>query len=339
MRWPWKRHKPSDLLVVSWSGQTLAYVRAALRPDGTPEVRQFGVERQGADSHEAFARRLLDLGFKGARVHVMLRPEQYQFLLIDAPAVAPEEVRAAARWQIRDMVDMHMDDITLDVMRVGAGKVGAPGHLFVAVVGNAVLSEVLRLGQALQWDVPVVDIQETAQRNLQTLLARREARVERAYASLMMVHGRQALLTISANEELYYTRRIDLGPGFMERRWGPGHLPEGNNPDPQSAESLGYASTGNAEDDDVAQRFVVEMQRSLDVWDRTWSDLPLDGLWAEAGPRTQEMSHWLSQELGFAVKPMVLAPLFPGFEGGTPEHQAACLPLLGILLRVEDRNL
>lgn len=318
MRWPWKRQQLSDLLVVSWSEQTLAYVRAEVRADGGHEVRQFGVERQGTDSDDEFVRRLQGLGFKGARVHVMLRPEQYQFLLIDAPAVAPEEVRAAARWQIRDMVDMHTDDITLDVMRVGADPAGVGGHLFVAVVGNAVLAEVLRLGQALQWDVPVVDILETAQRNLQTLLAQQQGRVDRANAALMMVNPRQALLTISAREELYYTRRIDLGPGFLERG-GP----------------LDAASDG----DDAAQRLVVEVQRSLDVWDRTWSDLPLDSLSVEAGPRTSELAAWLSRELGFAVKPMDLAPYFPGFEGGSPDHQALCLPLLGVLLRVEERNL
>ncbi len=320
MRWPWKRQQSSDLLVVSWSEQTLAYVRAAVRADGRHEVRQFGVERQGADSDEAFARRLQGLGFKGARVHVMLRPEQYQFLLIDAPAVAPEEMRAAARWQIRDMVDMHTDDITLDVMRVGAEPAGAGGHLFVAVVGNAVLSEVLRLGQALQWDVPVVDILETAQRNLQTLLAQQQGRVDRANAALMMGQGRQALLTIAAREELYYTRRIDLAPGFLDRS-------------PLSP------ADATLDADDAAQRFVVEVQRSLDVWERTWSNLPLDSLSVEAGARTSEMAAWLSRELGFAAKPMDLAPYFPGFEGGSPDQQTLCLPLLGVLLRVEERNL
>jgi len=321
MRWPWKRRKLSDSFVVSWSGQTLAYVRARLREDGLYEVLQFGVERQGSDSVEEFAKRLQGLGLKGFDAHVMLRPEQYQMLQIDAPAVAPEEMRAAARWQIRDMVDMHMDDITLDVMRVGGGRVGAPGQLFVVVAGNAVLTEILRLGQLLQWEVPVVDVQETAQRNLQTLVARRDGRVERANAALMMLNEHQALLTVSANEELFYTRRIDLAPDFMDKPW-------------QQNAAGDYVV-----DDDIAQRFLVEIQRSLDVWDRTWSDLPLDGLWVEAGGRTEEMASWLSKELGFAVKPMNLDSYFPGLEGGSAQARSQCLPLLGVLLRIEDRDI
>jgi len=321
MRWPWKRRKQSDLFVVSWSGQTLAYVRARLRQDGLYEVLQFGVERQGPESTEDFIRRLQGLGLKGFDAHVMLRPEQYQVLQIDAPAVAPEEMRAAARWQIRDMVDMHMDDITLDVMRVGADRGGAPGQLFVVVAGNAVLAEVLRLGQALQWEVPVVDIQETAQRNLQTLVARRDGRVESANAALMMLNEHQALLTVAANGELFYTRRIDLAPDFMDKPWQPNE-------------------TGDyVVDDDTAQRFLVEIQRSLDVWDRTWSDLPLDGLWVEAGGRTGEMAAWLSKQLGFAVRPMNLDSFFPGLDGGSAHARSQCLPLLGVLLRTEDRDI
>ena len=321
MRWPWKRRKQSDSLVVSWAGQTLAYVRARLREDGMHEVLQLGVERQGSDSADEFARRLSGLGLKGFDAHVMLRPEQYQMLQIAAPAVAPEDMRAAARWQIRDMVDSHMDDITLDVMRVGGGKVGAGAQLFVVVAGNAVLAEVTRLSQTLQWTVPVVDIQETAQRNLQTLLARRDGRVERANAALMMTNEHQALLTISANGELFYSRRIDLAPDFLDKPW-------------QQDEAGAFVA-----DEDAAQRFLVEIQRSLDVWDRTWSDLPLDGLWVEAGGRTQEMASWLSKELGFTVRPMLLDALFSGFESGSASVRAVCLPLLGIVLRTEERDI
>lgn len=339
MHWPWKRRKLSDSFVVSWSGQTLAYVRAHVRQDGTYEVLQSGVEQQGQDSVEEFARRLQGLGLKGFNAHVMLRPEQYQLLQIDAPAVAPEEVRAAARWQIRDMVDMHMDDITLDVMRVGGGKVGSSGQLFVVVAGNAMLTDVLRLGQSLQWHVPVVDIQETAQRNLQTMAAQREGRFERANATLMQVNEHQVLLTISANGELYYARRIDLGPGFTGKSWGHTHAHAHGGEAAAPEDTLEPAPASESEDDEVTQRFVVEVQRSLDVWDRTWSDLPLDGLWVEVGARTGEMAAWLSQELGFAVKALDVASFFPGFESRSAQERMLCLPLLGILLRTEERNL
>jgi MSHA biogenesis protein MshI len=341
MRWPWKRQSSTDPLMVSWSGHALAYVRASLRPDGVHEVSQFGVERQGNDSAEDFVRRLQKRGLKGEDVRVMLRPEQYQMLQIDAPAVAQDEMRAAARWQIREMVDLHMDDITLDVMRVGDEKVRASGQLFVVVAANKVLAEALRLAKTLDWDVQVVDVQEAAQRNLQTAMARRDGRLERASAALVMFNERQALLTISASEELFYTRRIDTGAGFMEKPWGnstslPAALADPLADVPEYVPA--YATTAGTADD-LPQRFVVELQRSLDVWDRTWSNLPLDSLRVEAGERTDEMASWLSQELGFGVKTVDVDALFPGFEGASMQDMALCRPLLGALLRTEERQL
>jgi MSHA biogenesis protein MshI len=90
---------------------------------------------------------------------------------------------------------------------------------------------------------------------------------------------------------------------------------------------------------DRAQRFVVEVQRSLDLWDRTWSHLPLSSVRVFAGARSAELATWLERESGIAVTPLVLEPLFSGLQN-TPEiERAVCLPLLGLLLRPESRAL
>ena len=48
-------------------------------------------------------------------MHAMLRPQQYQLLQIDTSCEA-RRAAAAARFQIRDLVNAHIDDMTLDVM-------------------------------------------------------------------------------------------------------------------------------------------------------------------------------------------------------------------------------
>jgi len=365
MRWPWKRQASNDQLVVSWSGQTLAYVLARLRTDGAHEVLKFGVERQGADSTEDFVHRLQGLGLKGLETHVMLRPEQYQLLQIAAPAVPPEELRSAARYQIREMLVSHVDDITLDVMRVGDGQQKGAGNLFVVAATNVVVREVLDLGDAMHWTVSVIDIQETAQRNLQSALAKRDGAADRANAALVLVDGHQAVLTISANEELFYTRRLELPEGFLAASWGHGSdasagsadsagsfTPVGEYVPDYSVGGVSYGSdytdipavnpasvVGGGGDDDKAQRFVVEVQRSLDVWSRSWSSMPLNSLRVYAGERSEELSKWLAAQLGQTVLPMDVNALFPGFEGGAVGDKALCLPLLGVLMRTESRKL
>ncbi len=351
MRWPWKSKSSQDQFIVSWSGGAFAYVMARANADGLFAIQQMGVERRGADSMDDFVRRLQGLGLKGMVAHVMLRPEQYQLLQIDAPPVTPEELRAAARFQIREMVNVHIDDITLDVMQVGDGQQKGPNNLFVVAAKNDVVREVIALGDALNWKVQVIDIQETAQRNLQSALSKRDGRLERADAAMFIADEHQAMLTISANEELFFTRRLDLPQGFMTMPWGAGHdaatdaTPDAFTPvseyvpDYAGVSSGGTAASADLGDAERLQRFLVEVQRSLDLWDRTWSSMPLGGLRVYAGERSVELAGWLSREMGQTVSAMDLEAQFPGLQSLAVADQAYCLPLLGVLLRTETRKL
>ncbi|MDT8990215.1 hypothetical protein RQP54_04995 [Curvibacter sp. APW13] len=355
VRWPWRRPSSSARLVVSWADGVLSYVVAKPLGGERFEIKAAGVERRGDDALEAFAARLAALGLKGLAAQAMLRPAQYQFLQIDAPQVPPEEMRAAARYQIKDLVTAHIDDITLDVLKVGDGQYKAGELLFVVAAANAVVRELLDLSDAMQWDVRVVDVQETAQRNLQQLLARTEGRAERADALLTMADDRQGLLTISANDELFFTRRLDLPVGFMAMSWGDSgaapvaeqaYVPVGEYvPDyavggeafgaDYSAGMVDYSATGQG----AHQRVVVELQRSLDLWDRTWRDLPLQGLRVAAGERSAEMVQWLARELGMVVQAIDLSAQFPGWAALPAGERMECWPLLGLLLRTETRTL
>lgn len=358
MRWPWTLKEKRDSLVVSWTGSTLSYVQARRNSDGLCQVTRFGVEYRGADGLEDFFHRIQALGLSAHAMHVVLRPEQYQLLQIEAPQVPAEEIRSAARWKIKELVSTHLDDLTLDVMRVGDDRVRAAGQLFVVVARNALVRELLELGEKLRCPVQVIDVHDTAQRNLQSLLARKEGSLDRANAALVIVSSDLAMLTISAHEELFYSRRIELGQGFVESRWlgsasagAPGadafssvpeyvpeYVPGGSSLEGSYAHpyggmpSIGAASAVSSIDE-TAQRFVVEVQRSLDLWERTWSSVPLEGVKVFAGARSQELAQWLSQELGHSVVAMNVDPYFPGFDGGSDADRSLCWPLLGALLR------
>ena len=350
MRWPWRRIRSSNQWVFSWSAQTLSYVRGKRLSDGSFELLAIGVERQGAQDRAVFRKRLQGLGLKGAQATIMLRSEQYQLLQIATPMVPPEELRSAARYQVRDMLQTHVDDVTIDVMHVGDGQHKGTGHSFVVAATNQVVNESLELAGALDCQVSVIDIQETAQRNLQTELTRREGTLERANAVLVLDDEQQALLTISANEELFYTRRFDVPEGFLTGSWGQDvaavtpvdgftpveeYVPDYGGGASAYSDPQGGAPASSGIDDDKAQRLVVEIQRSLDVWDRTWSSLPLSGLRVFAGARSLELAQWLTQQLGNPVRALDASSVFLGFGGASTSDQALCLPLLGVLLRTE----
>lgn len=343
MQWPWKRASSQDQLIVCWCGQALAYVEG-ISTGGRFAVKRMGVEQQGADKLKDFAHRLSDMGLAGHGALAMLNTEQCMLLQIAAPAVPPEELRSAARYQIRDMVDQHIDDLTLDVLHLGDGQDKSAGQLFVVAAANTVIRELMQLAEAMEWSVRVIDVQEMAQRNMQSAWAKFAGFANRATAALVVVNDKQALLTITANDELYYSRRLDLPAGFLTMQWDGGletkqepvdaYTPVGEYvPDYGSPSTLGFDDGASSGGGERAQRLLVELQRSLDLWDRTWTALPMASVAVYAGGRSAELADWLSRGLGQTVATLDPGVLFDGVPELSEEHAMKCLPLLGLLLR------
>lgn len=335
MKWPWKRSVRSDRLVVGCSDDRLVYLQA----DG-PQLRRCGIEERGDDTPQAFAKRVRALGLPAHEVIAVLPLAQCQLLQIEAPAVPAEELKAAARWRIKDLVDTRLDELTLDVLVVGDGRPRASRQLFVAAANSAAVRETGDWARAAGLPLSVIDIRETAQRNLQTALAGRAGRLPRASAALVR-QGDQCLLTISAAGELFYTRRLDWDAAALSAAHAAA-TPNATRPAEAAVESLemmdivdygAEPETGGAGDEGEAPRFVIELQRSLDVWERTWPDLPLAGIVVHAGEQSQALAELLERTLGLAVEPLDTTALFPELADHAPALREAVLPLLGTLLR------
>ena len=104
-------------------------------------------------------------------------------------------------------------------------------------------------------------------------------------------------------------------------------------------------SSGGAFDASTTQEspLVVELQRAIDVWERSWPELPLARLYVVTARNGTEVAALIQRELGqrtLALDPLAaFAPDAPAPEGDAAEALAACLPLLGAALRTETRQL
>jgi MSHA biogenesis protein MshI len=336
IKWPWQRALAGDRLVVCSSADGFAYVQA----DRPGTLRRCGVEARGADSPADFARRLRALGLPARGVSAVLPLRHGQLLQVDAPAVKPEELKAAARWRIKDLVDDRLEDMTIDVMMVGDDRQRAHQQIFVAAASNTKLREVGDLTRSAGLELAVVELMETAQRNLQTAIATAEGQAERASAALML-HGDQCLLTICSRGELFYTRRLEWDGASMSS--APRAQAPTARPELDTVDFIDYGAdldAGPADDGD-APRLVIELQRSFDVWERSWPDLPLAGLWLQVGDASPALAATLESALGMRVQVLDAERVFPGLAdlAGSPAVASAVLPLLGALLRDETRQL
>ncbi|MEO3693793.1 hypothetical protein [Roseateles paludis] len=322
MRWPLKNRSPQRLCFAQ-AGEQVAYVLTDAPPTSShrPRVLRWG---QLAGSAPA-----------AGEVIGLLGPEAYQVLKVDTPNVPADELKAATRWQFKDvMPSVDGDDFTLDVMHVGGDVERPHRELFVITAPNRAIRALTSSLAPFKAETHIVDIRETALRNLLNQQMRRDQIAQRACAAVLVGHG-QDLLVVCANDELHYTRRLEADPKLLERARGGGT-------GTTAAMPLGfeYQPGGDFEINEAESPFIVELQRSFDVWDRSWPQLPLARLYVLAEEGSEDIAGLVQRELGvqaFALDPLAgFAGTPPAPEGSLP--RAALLPLLGAALRVDERK-
>lgn len=245
----------------------------------------------------------------GGRLTTLLAPGSYQLLPVEAPAVPEDapasELKEAVRWKIKDLVDFPVTAAGIDVLPIPVSS-GRPAQLLAAVASHAVLTPLIRDFQAAKLDLAAIDLPELAQRNI----ARYFETPQRALALLVFnEHG--GLLTFTAKGELYASRRIDVS----------------------AAELAGGAESG------VFDRVVLDVQRSLDNFDRHFSRLTLGRLLVLPVAGAEAFVQHLKDNLYQPVETMRISdgldvsalPLL-----ANPAILADALPAIGAALRDEE---
>ena len=204
---------------------------------GQCAIRRCGTET--LESDRQLDRVAKELGFGRHQCLTLLPPTDYQMLLVEAPNVPALELKTAVRWRIKDLLDYHVQDATIDVLDLPPepGAAGRAHSMYAVAARNDVIQACIERFNAAHIPLSVIDIAETAQRNIAALLEPRDRGL-----ALLYVDRAQSLLTITYHAELYLARRIDLGLDQL---------------DP------GAAASGEA-----LNRLLLELQRSLDHLDR-----------------------------------------------------------------------
>jgi MSHA biogenesis protein MshI len=243
-------------------------------------------------------------------VSTVLKPEDYQLALVEAPDVPPAELRAAMRWRLKETIDFRVEDAIIDVFDVPGQNRGGHGRMVYAVAARR--SAVDRHAGALAGTtaLDVVDVPELCLRNLAALLPAAAAGVALLYLgetaiSIVLVRGRT----------FYFARQ--MAPQTASRPESP---PGPAAPDVESV--------------------VLELQRSLDYYERHFDQPPITRIAVSpAGPRAAELALELGRETGFEVATLDLNLLLHCATPVEAAAQASCLLAVGAALREEHRSL
>ena len=210
----------------------------------------------------------------GSACVTLIAQGDYQLQMMEAPSVPQAELRSAVRWRLKDVLDYPPDAATVDVIRVPTGP-NAPvrgGSVYAVAARNELIAETMAKFSNARLSLKAIDIPEMAQRNLATLYEV----PERALAMLSL-SAQRGLLTFSAASELYLARSIDVGASQLQRAEG---------------DLRGQ----------LFERIVLEIQRSLDHFDRQFSHLPVSKLVLAPLPEGIELQERLSASLDVEVE-------------------------------------
>lgn len=278
----------------------LAYARVDRRV-AVPRLLAAGeVPIKGDNWSEALAR----LHGKGP-ASLVLNPADYRLRLLDAPNVPADELKSAVRWQIQDMLDFHADDGTMDVLEVPHPEhVTHARQIFAVAAKNSLLAEEAVLATNAGLNLTIIDIMETAQRNL----AIRLEKPGRALAVFSFIDS-GALLTLTLDGELCMARTLGVNQSLLE------------------TEGL----------DNVLERMTLEIQRSLDHFDRQFGGIPVDRLLLVPTDKAEGLREGLAGNLALPVEVLNLADVldiaaFPD-AGALP---SSCFHAIGAALRMEN---
>jgi len=261
------------------------------------------------DQEKVLARAASDYDLGRSRCTTVLDASEYSMLLTEAPDVPPDELRAAIRWRIKDLIDFHINDATLDVFDLpGEKAAGRARSMYVVAARSSAIQKRADMMHAAGINLDVIDIPEMAQRNLAALLP------EDAKGVVLLSFTRGGgLITISRQAEIYLSRNIDIG-----------------------LEMLASFQDTN----ELFDRIALEVQRSLDYYDSHFRQAPVSTI--ALAPMPQEVPglvDYLKANLSLDVITMDLAKLMECEVDLRPELQATCLAVLGAALRQEEKAL
>lgn len=270
-----------------------------------PRLQRCVYERKG-DS-DPIARALARLPNRRAPTVSVLDPGGYRLLLVEAPDVPPDELRAAVRWRIKDLIDFHIDDAVIDVFEMPPHARGGRNRMMYAVTAKAeYVKQQIDLIESAGLKLDVIDIGELSLRNVATLFE-----AEQRGTAFLYLGERQSTLLLVRQGVLYLARHVETGVATL-------------------------AEAGELRPELVGG-LALEVRRSLDYFESHYEQTSIPQLHTcglEAADREQ-----LARDLGIAVRDVDLKNLLEMDDTLSPELQRLCLPAIGAALRKDPVTL
>jgi len=304
-----KRRSPGWTAVdPSPDGMCGASVRMPGAEGGRPQVLKCGTmagPEFGAGGLSQLARKVAVPQFQWT---LPLARGDYKMVVLPEPAVKPAEMADSVRWSLGTVLEYPVEEAAVDWMSIPTLKhfPQRQQHLYAVVARNDLIRQRAETFQQAKMTLNAVDIRETAQRNIASLVAKPGEGLGMVAAS---AHGVQ--ITFTFEGELYLDRFIEA--------------------------PLATAVSGDDESRTrLFERITLQVQRSLDFVRRTLSFMQIGRIVMAPLPAPIALRAHLAQNIAEPIELLDLASVFDFSltpELAAEEMQARFFVALGAALR------
>ncbi len=288
-------------------------VLAPLNNNEKPRVVKFGTVSMSGIDAVAVSNLAIKLQVVNCPWVLSLRPNEYNVLVVEEPTVLSSEIEDSLRWSVASMIDYPVSEASLDWMQIPTKTLqpNRPSNLYVMAAKTEYIAQYVQVFRQAKIPLQAVDIRETAQRNIASLL---ESPSEGVVLLKVAKHG--VRLTVTFSGELYLDRYVE-----------------------ESA--LGQDEIEDDVKERIGERVVLQAQRSLDFVARTLGFIDIKRVLLAPSIGSHDFGDIIGQNIQVPVERLDLASIFDFSQ--TPElmqqeNQALYFDALGAALRFMNEN-
>ncbi|OGA32389.1 MAG: hypothetical protein A3F75_04340 [Betaproteobacteria bacterium RIFCSPLOWO2_12_FULL_64_23] len=311
MAWFLKGKKRPGWLALSLDRDHVDLVHVKRSAGGRPEITMCDSYRREGSDAATLARLRKEIRLDRYRCTTLLKSTDFQMHQVDAPNVPAAEMKTAVRWRVKDIIDYPIDAATVEVLDIPVDQ-NAPARnhsLYAVTARNSVIEGCIKPFDKAQVPLEAIDIPDLAQRNVAALFE-----TEGRGVAMLAFYQDEGILTFTSGGELYLARRIEI-------------------PLAQLIEADAERRNQHFE------RIALELQRSLDNFDRNYNYVPIGKLLLAPLPQEIGLQQYLAPNISVPVETIDLGAVmdFPGVpEFKHAERQAQCLQTIGAALRGDE---
>jgi len=144
--------------------------------------------------------------------NLVIAPEEYQLLRVETPEVPKQEISAAIRWRIKDLIDFHIDDAIIDMIDIPNQQSSGTHITQVVACRHAVIQQYVDLLHEVKCQLESIDVPELATNYLLPKITDTKSSI--VVLNLWPAYAR---MSIYNNNDFYLTRASSIGSDSLSQ--------------------------------------------------------------------------------------------------------------------------